>query len=92
MCGDNSSVLSGYSGALVPPTVTSTTSVAASQNSSVKTNDLCSKRDSLVKDSNIYAADATQAQVQQQQQQQPTQPQKTSNDDLETSSIANKEW
>ena len=87
VCGDNSSVLSGFSGAVgVAPNVTSVTS-----NNKVNSNDPNSKRDSLVKE-NLYvdastaAAVAAAQQQPQQQQQQPqnSHPPKTA-DDLDTS-------
>lgn len=53
VCGETSSVLSGYSGAIVATSTTSVTSKA--------TNDLC-KRDSLVKDSVYEASNSNQAQ------------------------------
>ena len=94
VCGDNSSVLSGFSGAVVgvPSTVTSTTSVTASKasipSSIIANSDPLTKRDSLVKEAaNIYVDAASVVQPQ---------PSKNSvNDDLETSTVtavSGKEW
>ena len=97
VCGDNSSVLSGFSGAVVggvPSTVTSTTSVTASKASipsNIANSDPLTKRDSLVKEAaaaaNIYVDAASVVQPQ---------PSKNSvNDDLETSTVTavtGKEW
>ena len=101
VCGDNSSVLSGFSGAIVGPqgvpgppgsNVTSTTSISASKAASNIANqvDSLSKRDSLVakESANIYVDASSNLG-----------PQSASkmavNDDLETSTptaVTGKEW